>query len=225
MEQQRRFRDRRQAGRELASHLIAFRRRADVVVLGLPRGGVPVAFEVAQFLEAPLDVFVVRKLGLPAQPELAMGAIASGGFRVLNESVLQASAVPPHVIDSVARSEQSELERRERSYRGERPLLQVRDRTVLLVDDGLATGATMRVAARALRSLAPLRLVVAVPVGARDTCAALTREADEVICAIAAHAFHAVGQFYEEFGQIPDAEVRELLERAAQPRSPATPGL
>ena len=184
-------------------------------MLGLPRGGVPVAFEVAQALGTPLDVFVVRKLGVPEHPELAMGAIASGGVRVLNEPLIRALGISAGEIDQVARDEKAELERRERSYRGTRPPPDLRNRTVLLVDDGVATGASMRAALTALREHGPLRIVVAVPVGSAQTCAELRADADDVVCARVPEFFAAVGQFYEEFSQTTDDEVRDLLARAA----------
>jgi putative phosphoribosyl transferase len=217
------FRDRSQAGRLLAERLTAFADRTDVLVLALPRGGVPVAFEVAQALEAPLDVFVVRKLGVPGHEELAMGAIASGGAWVLNEDVLQALDIPDHIIDSVAAQELRELKRRERLYRGDRPALDVRGRTVIQVDDGIATGSTMRAAVKALRRLGPAWLVVAAPVAAPSTCAELCNEADECICCIQPDPFYAVGVWYENFAQTTDDEVRDLLERShneipAEPR-------
>jgi len=205
------FRDRIEAGQVLASHLSHYADRDDVLVLGLPRGGVPVAFEVARALHAPLDVFVVRKLGLPGHPELAVGAIASGGVRVLNDEVVRAFDLPPELIDAVAEREERELERRERAYRGDRPRLDVQGRTVILVDDGLATGSSMRAAVEALRSQHPARLVVAVPVGARDTCQELKCEADEAVCARTPEPFRAVGLWYDDFSQTSDAEVRQLL--------------
>jgi predicted phosphoribosyltransferase len=205
------FADRREAGRELASSLDHYRGRTDVIVLALPRGGVPVAYEVAHALEAPLDVFLVRKLGVPGHRELAMGAIASGGIRVLNEDVVAWYGLPASVIDDVAREEQAELERREREYRDDRPPLVLRDRVVLIIDDGLATGSSMKAAVRAVRAHAPARIVVAVPVGAPDTCRDLAHIADEVVCARTPRHFSAVGQWYRDFSQTSDAEVRELL--------------
>ncbi len=188
-----------------------------MVVLALPRGGVPVAYEVAQALKAPLDIFVVRKLGVPGYEELAMGAIATGGVRVLNESVVRYLDISNHVIDVVATEEQRELARRERLYRGKRPPLDVRGRTVIIVDDGLATGSTMRAAVQALRGQQPERIVVAVPVGARETCDSLQREVDTMcVCAIAPQLFDGVGRWYRDFSQTTDEEVRELLARAAQ---------
>jgi len=211
-----RYEDRRQAGRVLGERLASFAGQPDVVVLGLPRGGVPVAWEVARRLGAPLDVFVVRKLGFPGHEELAMGAIASGGVRVLNPEVV-AQGVSREEIEAVTRDEQRELERRERLFRGDRPALPVAGKTVILVDDGLATGSTMRAAVRALRRKDARRIVVAVPVGARSTCAELEEEADEVVCAETPESFHAVGLWYEDFSQTTDDEVRELLGRAGQP--------
>lgn len=199
----------------LASRLAGYANRPDVIILALPRGGVPVAFEVAQKLKAPLDVFVVRKLGVPGHEELAMGAIASGGVRVLNADVVRALAIPQQVIDAVALRELREVERREQSYRGSRPAPPVRGRTVILVDDGVATGSTMRAAIAALRRRGPTRLVVGVPVAAPPTCAELGREADECVCVITPEPFYAVGIWYEDFSQTTDDEVREFLEQAA----------
>jgi erythromycin esterase-like protein/adenine/guanine phosphoribosyltransferase-like PRPP-binding protein len=211
-----RFRDRREAGRLLAAKLTAYANRPDVVVLALPRGGVPVAYEVAQALNAPLDVFIVRKLGVPGYEELAMGAIASGGARVLNDPIVRDLRIPDYVIDRVAAEEGEELARRERAYRGGRPPLDVRGRTVILVDDGLATGATMRAAVKALRQREPARIIVAVPTASPDTCEELRAEVDEVVCAITPQPFYAVGYWYEDFTQTTDQEVRELLARAQQ---------
>ncbi|SRR5579875_1964315 len=213
------FRDRREAGRVLAEKLASYANRSDVLVLALPRGGVPVAYEVAQALHVPLDVFLVRKLGLPGQEELAMGAIASGGTRVLNEEVVSKLNVPQEVIDTVAVEEQHELRRRERDYRDDRPFPNVHSRTILLVDDGLATGSTMRAAVAALRQQGPARIVVAVPVGAPETCAELQHEADEAVCAQTPQPFYAVGAWYDNFSQTTDEEVRELLARAAGEQS------
>jgi predicted phosphoribosyltransferase len=182
---------------------------------------VPVAFEVARALRAPLDVFLVRKLGVPGHEELAMGALASGGVRVLNADVVGALGIPEGVVEAVAAREGQELERRERAYRGERPGPDVRGRTVILIDDGLATGSTMRAAVAALRQQGPARIVVAVPVGAADTCAELRAEADEAICAWAPEPFHAVGLWYQDFSQTTDEEVRDLLARAAGEPAPA----
>jgi predicted phosphoribosyltransferase len=208
------FRDRTEAGRVLAEQLAAYADRPDVIVLALPRGGVPVGYEVAQALHAPLDVFLVRKLGVPGHEELAMGAVATGGVRVLNEQVVRALHIPDPVIDAVARWELEELARRERLYRGDRPPPDVRGRTVILVDDGLATGATMLAAVRALRQQQPERIVVAVPIASRDTCDLLRDEVDDVICAATPDPFYAVGLWYENFEQLTDEEVRELLARA-----------
>src|SRR4051812_45679611 len=209
------FQDRADAGRQLADRLKHYAGRDDVLVLALPRGGVPVAFEVAQALHAPLDVFLVRKLGVPGQRELAMGAIASGGVRVLNEEVVDALGIPDDIIAAVAAEERDELERREREYRGDRPPPDVRGRVVILIDDGLATGSSMRAAVAALRRLGPARVVVAVPIGAPETCALLQDEADEVLCGRTPEPFYAVGRWYDDFSQTTDEEVRELLERAA----------
>jgi len=217
------FRNRVEAGRQLAAKLTAYADRPDVLVLALPRGGVPVAYEVARALDAPLDVFLVRKLGLPGQEELAMGAIATGGVRVLNEEVVRGLDLPDEVIDEVTTREQQELNRRERMYRGDRPLPDVRGRTVILVDDGLATGSTMRAAVAALRRVQPAHITVAVPVGAPETCAELQDEADEVVCARVPEPFYAVGIWYGDFSQTTDEEVRELLERAAE-RTPIGQG-
>jgi predicted phosphoribosyltransferase len=210
------FHDRYDAGRQLAAHLTRYAGRPDVLVLALPRGGLPVAYEVARALGAPLDVFLVRKLGVPGREELAMGAIASGGVRVLNDEVVRALRIPEEVIDAVAAEEQAELERRERTYRDGRPAPDVRGRTVILVDDGLATGSSMRAAVEALRLRGPARIVVAVPVGAPETCAALREIADEVVCAYEPERF---GLWYADFSQTSDEEVRQLLVRAAVPPS------
>jgi predicted phosphoribosyltransferase len=217
------FVDRLEAGVVLADRLKQFVGRDDVVVLALPRGGVPVGYEVARALGAPLDVFVVRKLGLPGHPELAMGAIASGGVRVLNEDVLESITVPQAAIDAVTRTEQLELERRERAYRDGRPPVPIDERVVIIVDDGLATGSTMRAAVLAVRRLHPARVVVAVPVGAWETCEDLRAVADEVVCAFTPDPFRAVGLWYADFAQTTDAEVRRLLALAAsRATAPAT---
>jgi predicted phosphoribosyltransferase len=207
--------DRREAGKELAAELSAYKGNPDVVVLGLPRGGVPVAFEVANALGAPLDVFVVRKLGVPGHRELAMGAIASGGVRVLNSDVVNAVGVAPMVIDAVAAQESREIERQEREYRASALSRDFSGKTVIVIDDGLATGSTMRAAVRALRQFGPARIVVAVPVGAEITCRELENEADEVVCPDTPDPFRAVSLWYEDFGQTSDHEVRHLLETAA----------
>jgi predicted phosphoribosyltransferase len=202
--------DRRQAGRLLAQALAAYRGQPGVIVLGLPRGGVPVAYEVARSLGAPLDVFVVRKLGFPGHEEFAMGAIASGGVRVMNSDVA-GMRIPQAVIDAVTAREQAELARRERLYRGDRPALDVRGHTVILVDDGLATGSTMRAAARAVRQQHPRRIVVAVPVAASETCSSLRGDADEVVCMVTPEPFRAVGLWYRNFDQTTDEEVHALM--------------
>ena len=208
------FANRREAGRILASLLMKYADRDDVLVLALPRGGVPVGFEVAQALRAPLDVFIVRKLGVPGHDELAMGAIATGGVRVLNDDVVMSLELEPEVIDTVAAREEKELARRERLYRGARPAPDVHGRTVILVDDGLATGSTMRAAVAALRKQRPARIVVAVPVAAPETCEEFTTEVDEVVCAATPRMFNGVGRWYEDFSQTTDEEVHELLAQA-----------
>lgn len=210
------FSNRAEAGRRLAEGLEKFAGRDDVIVLGLPRGGVPVAFEVARALGVHLDVFIVRKLGVPGFEELAVGAIASGGVRVLNEDVVRALPNAGEIIDAVTTKETAELERREENYRDGRPAPDLRDRVIILVDDGLATGATMRAAIRALRQRGVARIVVAVPVGPPETCREVEEEADELVCAMTPESFHAVGQYYEDFSQTSDDEVRELVARAAQ---------
>jgi putative phosphoribosyl transferase len=209
------FFDRRDAGEKLAARLTEYANRPAVLVLALPRGGVPVAYEVARLLHVPLDVFVVRKLGVPGDEELAMGAIASGGVRILNEDVTSRMHLSEEVIDAVAKREQEELERREQLYRGDQPPPDVRGRTTILIDDGLATGSTMRAAATALREMRPHKIVVAVPVAAAETCELLRSEVDEVVCAATPEPFTAVGAWYSEFLQISDDEVRDLLRRAA----------
>lgn len=212
------FHDRSDAGRQLAQRLFGYAHRADVLVFGLPRGGVPVAFEVAQALDAPLEVFVVRKLGVPGHEELAMGAIAAGGVRVLNEEVIEGLGIADHVVEDVVKEQEQELRRRLQQYRGERPPPEVRGRTVILIDDGLATGSTMRAAVAAMRQQQPARLVVAVPVAAASTCQELRQEKglDEVVCLLTPEPFMAVGLWYEDFSQTSDQEVRDLLELADQ---------
>jgi putative phosphoribosyl transferase len=202
------FRDRSHAGKLLAQRLHGYADRSDVLVLALPRGGVPVAYEVAADLHVPLDVFLVRKLGVPGYEELAMGAIASGGLRVVNQDVVRAMSLSNEVIDRVAEKELLELNRRERLYRGDRPEPNVAGQVVILVDDGLATGSTMRAAAQALASQRPARIVVAVPIAARETCEALSREVDEVVCAVMPEPFRAVGLWYDDFDQTSDEDVR-----------------
>ena len=219
------YRDRTDAGQRLAAQLMDYADRPDVLVLALPRGGVPVAFEVARALRVPLDIFLVRKLGVPGHEELAMGAIASGGVRVLNDDVMRYLDIPGEVIDAVAAREQRELERREHLYRGDRPATDVSGKTVILVDDGLATGSTMRAAALALRKQQPSRIVVAVPVSAQQTCDEYRMGADEIVCAVMPEPFHSVGLWYEDFSQTTDEEVRELLARAAgEQKEAASPG-
>lgn len=208
------FTDRREAGQELAQALSEYAGRDDVVVLGLPRGGVPVAFEVARALEVPLDVFVVRKLGAPQNPELAMGAIASGGVRVMNEDVVGRMGVSDETIERVADKELGKLEKREEIYRGARPGVELGGKTVLLVDDGLATGATMRAAVSALREREPEKIVVAVPTAPAETCADFEDEADEVVCLTTPRPFFGVGGAYDVFSQTSNEKVRELLEEA-----------
>ena len=205
------FTDRIEAGQLLAGKLNVYRDRADVLVLALPRGGVPVASEVARALGVPFDVFVVRKLGVPGHEELAMGAIASGGVRQINRDVVDALGIPDNVIDAVAAHEQLELERREQVYRGDRPPLVLTNRTVILVDDGLATGSTMRAAVVSARQQQPARVIVAVPVGAGSSCADLATEADDVVCLRTPEPFVAVGLWYRDFTPTTDHEVRSLL--------------
>jgi predicted phosphoribosyltransferase len=212
------FRDRREAGRLLATYLTAYAGRPDLLVLALPRGGVPVGFEVAEALDAPFDVFLVRKLGVPGHEELAMGAIASGGVQVPNAEVLQQLRIPADVVRAVAAREREDLARRERSYRDDRPVPAIAGRTVILVDDGLATGATMRAAAAALRAQHPARLIAAVPVGAPESCAALRRDVDELICVATPAPFYAVGLWYDDFTATTDVEVRTLLAEAERRR-------
>ncbi|GLC25672.1 phosphoribosyltransferase [Roseisolibacter agri] len=209
-----RFRDRVDAGRALAAELRRYADDPDVRVLALPRGGVPVAYEVARALRAPLDVFIVRKLGLPWHEELAMGAIASGGIVVLDEDLVRRAGVSDDELASVLASERRELERRERRYRGDRTPPDIAGRTVILVDDGLATGASMRAAVAAVRQEGPRRVVVAVPIAAPETCEAIRREVDDVVCARTPERFEALGRWYDDFRQTEDAEVHDLLEDA-----------
>jgi predicted phosphoribosyltransferase len=213
---ERAFPNRIEAGRLLAEKLEKYAGRDDVIVLGLPRGGVPVANEVAKRLHAPLDVFIVRKLGVPGFEELAAGAIASGGVRVLNEDVMRAIPHAEQAIEAVTARETTELQRREQTYREGRPGPELRDRIAILVDDGLATGATMRAAVKALRQCRAAKIVVAVPVGPPDTCHEIEAEADETICLNMPEFFQAVGQYYEDFSQTTDENVRELLTSAMQ---------
>ncbi|HEY5479633.1 MAG TPA: phosphoribosyltransferase [Gaiellaceae bacterium] len=209
-----RFRDRADAGRYLGGVLVEYSGRNDVVVLALPRGGVPVGFEVARALEAPLDVFVVRKLGVPGHEELAFGAVASGGARILNRDVIRHIGLSSDVIDAVSERERAELARRERLYRGDRPERRLAGKTVIVVDDGLATGASMRAAVAAVRAQRPARIVVAVPTAALDTCAALSAEVDELVSPLRPANFYAVSLWYDNFEQVSDDEVRRLLEKA-----------
>src|SRR5438270_8565622 len=211
-----RFVDRKEAGRELGNALAArFGNRDDIIVLALPRGGVPIGYEVASVLRAPLDIFIVRKLGFPGHEEFAMGAIASGGVRVLNEDVFREYPVPMHLVDAAVQRELKELERREKSYRGSRAPHDLRNKTVVVVDDGLATGSTMRAAVRALRQMNPRAIVVAVPVAARETCNELRAEVDDIICLRTPEPFQAVGLWYENFDQTSDEDVHKLLDRAS----------
>ena len=212
-----RFRDRSEAGRQLATFLTGYANRGDVVVLALPRGGVPVAFEIARSLHAPLEVFLVRKLGVPGHPELAMGAIATGGVRVLSHDIIGQLAITADEVEEVTQRERLELDRRDRMYRGNRPPTPLVKRTVILVDDGLATGATMEAAILAVRQSGPARVVVAAPVGAAETCERLRTIADEVVCASTPDFFQAVGLWYERFDQTSDEEVIELLGAASAP--------
>jgi predicted phosphoribosyltransferase len=212
------FADRAEGGRELAARLQRYQDLPNVVVLALPRGGVPVAFAIAEALDAPLDIFVVRKLGMPGHPEFAMGAIASGGVRVLNEQIIRTYGIADGAVDAVVRQEVAELERREREYRRGRSLVDLRDQIVILVDDGLATGSTMRAAVQAVRAFAPGRVVVAVPVGAPETCEEVADIADEALCARMPDPFSAVGLWYLDFSQTTDEEVRMLLEEHARRR-------
>lgn len=223
------FRDRTEAGQLLASKLTAYIDHPDVLVLALPRGGVPVAFEVARALHAPLDVLVVRKLGVPGYEELAMGAIASGGIRVLNDDVVRMLGISEAMINKEAAQEQHEVERRESLYRGDRPASEIHGRTIILVDDGIATGATMRAAVAAVRQRQPARIIIAVPVAASATCEEFGAQVDELVSVIRPEEFYAVGSWYEHFTQTTDEEVRNLLEHAAHAQSPTvaatkTPG-
>src|SRR6195256_183876 len=220
-----RFRNRNEAGRFLAEQLTMYASPPDVLVLALPRGGVPVAYEVARALAAPLDVFLVRKLGVPGYEELAMGAVATGGVRVLNDQLIERLGIPEQLIDAVAARELQELARRERLYRDGRPPPDISGRTVILIDDGLATGATMQAAIEALRQQNPARIVVAVPTGSPDTCEEMKAKADDVICAITPEPFQAVGRWYRDFSQTTDEEVEALLARTSTPEnSEATQG-
>jgi putative phosphoribosyl transferase len=210
------FKNRSEAGKELAKHLMDYANRPDVLVLGLPRGGVPVAFEVAKALNAPLDVFLVRKLGVPGHEELALGAIASGGVRVLNHDLLRELSISENALDSLTSREQEELHRREQAFRGDRPMPDVSGRTVILVDDGLATGASMYAAVVALREHHPDKIIVAVPTASPETCAVFEGQVDSVICAHTPSPFLGVGMWYDDFSQTSDEEVRRLLQMAAE---------
>ncbi len=212
-----RFRDRTEAGQVLATKLLAYANRPDVLVLALPRGGVLVAFEVARALHAPLDVTIVRKLGVPGREELAMGAVALGGVCVLNDDVVRILGIPKEVIHKIVTREQREVKRRERLYRGGHSAYEIRERTVILVDDGIATGATMRAAVAAVRQQQPARIVIAVPAAASSTCDDFSAEVDELVCIIKPEAFLAVGLWYENFSQTTDEEVRDLLQQAYEP--------
>jgi predicted phosphoribosyltransferase len=214
-----RFLDRHDAGRQLAAKLETYRSRSDATVLALPRGGVPVAFEIAQAIRTPLDVFLVRKLGTPGQRELAMGAIATGGIRVLNSEIVDALGISEATIDATAAEEEQELARRQQAYRGGRAPANVRHRIIILVDDGVATGSTMRAAIAALRTMQPARIIIAVPVAAPSVVDELRAEADEVACLITPKPFYAVSLWYESFPPVSDQEVRELLARETRPRS------
>jgi predicted phosphoribosyltransferase len=211
------FSDRRDAGRRLSKQLSHYAEDKDVLVLALPRGGVPVAYEVARSLRAPLDVFLVRKLGVPGHEELAMGAIASGGVRVINDDVVRVLNITEKDIDQVAAREQQEMERRERQYRGDRPPPAIRGRKIILVDDGLATGASMRAAIAALRTQGPAEIVAAVPTAPPETCRSFESEVDRIICAETPQPFQAVGLWYKDFSQTTDDEVREYLQLASEP--------
>jgi putative phosphoribosyl transferase len=213
-----RFKNRSMAGQYLADKLQNYANDPNAVVLGLPRGGVVVAFEAAQELGLPLDIFLVRKLGVPGYEELAMGAIASGGVRVMNDNVMRQINIPADTVEAVAKREERELMRREKAYRDNRPPLDVKDRTVILIDDGLATGATMRAAVTALRKQRPGRIVIAVPVASQDACDEFRADVDDIICGITPAQFHAVGVWYEDFSQTTDEEVQQLL-RAAHRRA------
>ncbi len=218
-----RFRNRREAGRQLAHRLGSWGGDPSVQVLALPRGGVPVAWEVARALGAPLDVFLVRKLGVPGREELAMGAIAEGGVRVLNDEVIQPLGITPTVVERVTRAELAELSRRERLYRGDTPAPDLRNRTVLLIDDGLATGATMAAAVAGVRAQRPRRVIVAVPVASEEAARAMSRRADECVAVLTPRQFGGVGQWYEDFGQTTDDEVQHLLDAARHSTSMAGP--
>jgi putative phosphoribosyl transferase len=208
------FRDRREAGKKLAQKLAGYAGRRDVTILALPRGGVPVAYEVALALNAPLDIFLVRKLGMPGREELAIGAIASGGVRVLNQDIIRLLSIPDEVVEFIARRETQELERREKLYRGGRAMPEIKDRMIILIDDGLATGASMRAAVEGVRAQHPARIVIAVPTAAIETYDALQEEVDEIVCVMTPEPFFGVGYWYQDFSQVTDEEVRNLLQEA-----------
>ncbi len=210
------FKDRRDAGKILAQDLFAYAGRSEVIVLALPRGGVPVAYEVAIALNVPLDILIVRKLGLPGREELAIGAIASGGVRVLNEDIIKALNIPEELVNVIVQQELQELQRHEQSYRRDRPPLDPRGKTVILIDDGLATGASMRAAVTGVRTQNPARIVIAVPTAASETCDAFEFKVDEIVCSMTPEPFLGVGRWYEDFSQVTDEQVRELLEEATQ---------
>lgn len=218
-----RFHDRTEAGQKLAHRLETYAHRSDVLVLGLPRGGVPVAYEVAQALNAPLDICLVRKLGVPHHPELAMGAIASGGVRVLNYDVVGSMGIGSEIIDEVAARELRELQRRDRAYRGNRPQPDIQGQTVILVDDGIATGATMRAAIAVLKLQNPKKIIVAIPVAPTETCLTLRGEVDQVVCLLTPDPFYAISLWYDNFTQTTDDEVRDLLARHAETAAPTPP--
>jgi len=219
------FRDRHEAGKMLAQQLTTYANCNDLLVLGLPRGGVPVAFEIAKKLNAPLDICLVRKIGVPDHEELAMGAIASGGVRVLNYDVINSLGIDHQIIDEVTAKELRELQRRDRAYRGERPLPEIKNRTVILVDDGIATGSTIRAAIAILRPQRPQRLIVAVPIAPPSTCEELQAEVDEIVCLAMPESLYAIGICYEDFSQTTDAEVRELLARQSDVNTNAGMGV
>ncbi len=214
------FANRTEAGQKLALRLKQYANRDDVIVLGAPRGGVPIAFEVATDLRAPLDVFMLRKLGVPGREEFAFGAIASGGVRILDRDTVEGLGLTEAVIERVTATEEQELDRRERAYRGGRPPLNVVGRTVILVDDGIATGASMRAAIHALRQMNPARIVIAIPVAPAATCKRLQSAVDELVCLEMPEPFFGVGQFYDDFSQVSDEEVRDLLDNAVRQREP-----
>lgn len=217
------FKNRQEAGRELATRLAKYANREDVLVLGVPRGGIPVAFEVASALHVPLDIFVLRKLGVPGHEELAFGAIGSGGVRILNADIVDQLGISELDIAAATKEQTKELERREQRYRGNRPPLDVRGRTVILVDDGIATGASLRAAIHAIRKMTPAAIVAAVPVAPRTSCHLIRREVDELVCLDTPEFFFAIGEFYRDFSQVSDEQVVELLDRAARQKMEKQP--